>query len=62
MTEEDKWRKAYRILFPNDDYSNMPCTQYRATVIRKRTDQGVQTMMTIMLKRLVNQPPQPTPN
>jgi len=24
MTEEDKWRKVYRILFPNDDYSKMP--------------------------------------
>jgi hypothetical protein len=24
MTEEDKWRKVYRILFPNDDHSKMP--------------------------------------
>jgi hypothetical protein len=24
MTEEDKWRKAYCILFPSDDPSMMP--------------------------------------
>jgi hypothetical protein len=37
MTEDDKWRKVYMILFPNDDYGKMPSPCKGTLLFRMQT-------------------------